>query len=81
MMQVGLEFGPLLGRFLVDFGSKLGAKLGASWHQNPNNEGTKTMTKKGMQNVHAGACESMREGRGGPYNQSIKPSKDQTEPS
>ena len=45
-MQVGLEFGPLLGRFLVDFGSKLGGKLRPSWHQNPNNEGTKTMTKK-----------------------------------
>ena len=27
MMQVGLEFGPLLGRFWVDFGSKLEGKL------------------------------------------------------
>ena len=35
MMQVGLEFGPLLGRFLVDFGAKLGGKLEPSWHQNP----------------------------------------------
>ena len=35
IMQVGLEFGTLLGRFLVDFGTNLGAKLEPSWHQNP----------------------------------------------
>ena len=35
VMQVGLEFGPLLGWFFVDFGPKLGAKLEPSWHQNP----------------------------------------------
>ena len=34
-MDVGLGFGCLLGRFLVDFGTKLGGKLGSSWHQNP----------------------------------------------
>ena len=68
MMQVGLEFGPLLGRFLVDFGSKLGGKLRPSWHQNPENEGTKTMTKKGMQK---GAATNPAWG-GAPYNQSIK---------
>ena len=45
-MQVGLEFGGLLGRFLVDFGSKLGGKLRPSWHQNQKNEGPKTMSKK-----------------------------------
>ena len=28
MMQVGFEFGTLLGRIWVDFGSKLGRKLG-----------------------------------------------------
>ena len=33
IMQVGLEFGPLLGRFLVDFGTKLGGKLDPSWFQ------------------------------------------------
>ena len=27
MVQVDLEFGPLLERFLVDFGTKLSAKL------------------------------------------------------
>ena len=37
MMQVGLEFGTLLGLFLVDFGPKLGAKLDPSWHQNQKN--------------------------------------------
>ena len=30
-MQVDLEFGPLLGRILVDFGAKLGGKLEPSW--------------------------------------------------
>ena len=34
MMQVGLEFGALLGRFWVDFWPNLGARLGTSWHQN-----------------------------------------------
>ena len=34
IMQVGLEFGPLLGRISVDFGAKLGGKLDPSWHQN-----------------------------------------------
>ena len=33
-MQVGMGFGWLLDRFVVDFGSKLGCKLGPSWHQN-----------------------------------------------
>ena len=33
-MQVGMDFGWLLDRFLVDLGAKLGAKLGPSWHQN-----------------------------------------------
>ena len=34
-MQGALEFGTLLGRIWVDFGSNLGAKLDPSWHQNP----------------------------------------------
>ena len=44
-MDVGLGFGWLLGRFLVDFGTKLGGKLGSSWHQNPIKWDTKTMSK------------------------------------
>ena len=44
MMQVGLEFGPLLG-FLVDFGAKLGAKLEPSWHQNPRKWDTEKSSK------------------------------------
>ena len=36
-MHVGMDFGWLLGRFLVDFGAKLGGKLEPSWHQNPKN--------------------------------------------
>ena len=43
MMQVGLGCEALLGRFLVDFGAKLGAKLEPSWHQNPKKLDTKTI--------------------------------------
>ena len=46
MMQVGLVFGPLLARIWVDFGAKLGGKLDPSWHQNLENWGPKTMSKK-----------------------------------
>ena len=66
-------------RFGVDFGFKLGGKLGPSWHQNLKNEGTKTMSKNMWEKCHAGVCKCMRvyaEMRGGaPYNQSIKPPK------
>ena len=44
-MQVGMGFGWLLDRFLLDFGSKLGGKLGPSWHQNRRKWDTKTMSK------------------------------------
>ena len=54
-MDVGLDFGGLLGRFLVDFGSKLGAKLRSSWHQNRKNEGPKTMSKNHQKNGDAGS--------------------------
>ena len=33
-MDVGMDFGGLLGRFLKDFKTKLGGKLGPRWHQN-----------------------------------------------
>ena len=46
MMQVGLGFGALLGRFLVDFEANLVGKLEPSWEQNRENEGPKTMSKK-----------------------------------
>ena len=44
-MEVGMDFGWLLDRLLVDFGPKLGVKLGPSWHQNRRKWGTKTMSK------------------------------------
>ena len=44
-MQVGMGFGWLLDRFLVDFGSKLGGKLGPSWHQYRRKLDTKTISK------------------------------------
>ena len=31
-MEVGMDFGWFLVRLLVDFGTKLGGKLGSSWH-------------------------------------------------
>ena len=44
-MDVGMDVGRLLDRFLIDFGTILGGKLAPSWHQNPKKEGTKTMSK------------------------------------
>ena len=44
-MQVGMDFGWLLDRFLMDFEPKLGVKLGPSWHQNRRKWSTKTMSK------------------------------------
>ena len=45
-MEVGMDVGRLLDRFLVDFGIILGSKLAPSWHQNPKKDGTQTMSKK-----------------------------------
>ena len=44
-MQVGMGFGWLLGRFLIDFYSNLEGKLGPSWLQNRRKWDTKTMSK------------------------------------
>ena len=44
-MEVGMDFGWLLDRFLMDFGAKLGVKLGPSWHQDRRKWGTKMMSK------------------------------------
>ena len=49
-MDVGLGFGWLLDRFLVDFGTKLGGKLEPSWHQNLIKWDTKTMSKDWSKN-------------------------------
>ena len=40
-----MHLGWLLERFGVDFGPKLGGKLGLSWHQDRRKWGTKTMSK------------------------------------
>ena len=61
-MQVGMGFGWLLGRFLVDFGPKLGAKLVPSWHQNRKNEGPKTMSKKHQKSGDARVREETQPG-------------------
>ena len=50
MMQDGLGFGSLLARIWVDLAAKLGGKLDPSWHQNLENWGPKTMSKKWSKN-------------------------------
>ena len=45
-MDVGMDVGRLLDRFLIDLGTILGGKLAPSCHKNPKKEGTKTMSKK-----------------------------------
>ena len=52
-IQVKMNFEGLLDRSWVDFGPKLGGKLGPSWHQNLKNGGPKTMSKKVKQKGHA----------------------------
>ena len=49
-MQVGLGFGALLERFLVDFGAKLGGKLEPNWGQNRENWGPQRMSKNHQKN-------------------------------
>ena len=48
-----MDLGGLLEQFWVDFSSKLGGKLGPSWHPNLKNGGPKTMPKKVTQKGHA----------------------------
>ena len=44
-MDVGMDVGRLLDRFLIDFGTVLGGKLAPSWHQNQKKTNTKTKSK------------------------------------
>ena len=73
IMQVGLEFGPLLGRFLVDIGVKLGGKLDPSWQQNPKkgsqNDANK-MIQKMLQKSHLSCASCATQGGGVPINHS-----------
>ena len=46
-MQVKIDFGWLLDRFLVDFGTQVGGKLGPSWHQNLKKSDAKMISKNG----------------------------------
>ena len=48
-MDVGMDVGWLLDRFLVEFGTILGAKLAPKWHQNPKKWNPKTMSENGYQ--------------------------------
>ena len=68
-MQVGLEFGALLGRFLVDFGAKLGAKLDPKSIKNRSKNDVEKMSENCFQKCHA---PDARTGGGGPLNQSIQ---------
>ena len=58
-MQVGMDFGWLFDRFLIDFGPKLEVKLGPSWHQNRKKWGTKTMSKI-IKNLKTGGPQVVR---------------------
>ena len=63
-MEVGMDVGRLLDRFLIDFGTVLGGKLAPSWHQNLQKHGTKTMSKKKVVNKSCKHRE-WNEGKGG----------------
>ena len=65
-MEVGMDFGWLLDRFLVDLGAKLGVKLGPSWHQNRRKWGTKTMSTNHQKSGAAGGRSGMQWYAGGP---------------
>ena len=65
-MEVGIDFGWLLDGFLMDFGAKLGVKLGPSWHQNRRKWGTKTMSKKHQKSGAASGRRWSAVVRGGP---------------
>ena len=64
-MQVEMDFGWLLDRFLVDFEPKLGAKLGSSWHRNLRKWGTKTMSNKLQKKSDAASRKKIKPGVGG----------------
>ena len=49
-MDVGMDFGWLLDRFLVDLATKLGGKLLSSWHKNPVKSDTKTSSTERVSN-------------------------------
>ena len=66
-MQVGMDSGWLLERFGIDFGSKLGGKLGPSWHQNLKNGGPKTMSKKDLKKMSASRASHEGNEGVGPY--------------
>ena len=64
-MDVGMDSGWLLDRFLLDFGTKLRDKLGPSWHQNLKHGGPKTRSKKELKKKSAGHASITRAGGGG----------------
>ena len=49
----------------MDFSSKLGGKLGPSWHQNLENKDPKTMSKKELKKMNAGSRNSCVPEEGG----------------
>ena len=60
MMQVGMAFGTLLERILVDFGSNLGGKLEPSSLQNLSNMDQNTMLDKYPKNASQKVTQAMR---------------------
>ena len=66
MMQVGLGFGALVERFLVDLGAKLGGRKKGS------QDDVKKMIENCFQKSHAGHASHAVAGGVGPYNQPIQ---------
>ena len=56
-MRFGMDFGGLLEWFWNDFGPKLGAKLGPSWHQNRRKWGYQDDVKKSLKNWRRGGTQ------------------------
>ena len=72
MMQVGMGFGTLLERILVDFGTNLGGKLGPNSLQNLSNIDQRTKLKKHLKiasenvtRLYAGRSRPVQAGGGG----------------
>ena len=78
-MDVGMDVGRLLDRFFVDFGTKLGGKLGSSWHkskklayQSDIKKSSKNKPRKELRENQENWSLSLRESLRDPLNQSTR---------
>ena len=63
-MDVGMDVGRLLDRFLIDFGTVLGGKLAPSWHQNQKKRVPKRSQKMSGKKFMRVSCGCPRRGGG-----------------